>query len=192
MSATAMIDFKDYELLVSNITTLHETSKDASDKDNIQYMTDSNVKVVDFDKVKECYHNLYAQDNQKDLISSADALAKTSESLVLIEFKNGNMQNSDQKRKVKEKLRDSLLLLSGIIDKSIAYSRVNVDFVLVYNEDKDKSRLSISKHILREANEELIRFDLERFKHVYLREIHTYTKAEFNRYLGELIDCIDK
>lgn len=60
-----MIDFKDYDLFISNITTLHETSKDASDKDNIQYMTDSNVKVVDFDKVKECYHNLYAQDNQK-------------------------------------------------------------------------------------------------------------------------------
>ena len=146
-----MIDFRNYALLVGNITTLHETSKDASNKDNIQYMTDSNVKVVDFDKVKECYHNLYAQDNQKDLISSADALAKTSESLVLIEFKNGNMQNSDQKRKVKEKLRDSLLLLSGIIDKSTAYSRVNVDFVLVYNEDKDKPRLSISKHILRKS-----------------------------------------
>lgn len=190
MSVTAMIDFRNYALLVGNITTLHETSKDASNKDNIQYMTDSNVKVVDFDKVKECYHNLYAQDNQKDLISSADALAKTSESLVLIEFKNGNMQNSDQKRKVKEKLRDSLLLLSGIIDKSIAYSRVNVDFVLVYNEDKDKSRLSISKHISGNANEEFIRFDLKRFKHVYLREIHTYTKAEFNRYLGKLIDCI--
>lgn len=190
MSVTAMIDFRNYALLVGNITTLHETSKDASDKDNIQYMTDSNLKVVDFDKVKECYHSLYARSKQKDLISSADALAKTSESLVLIEFKNGNMQNSDQKRKVKEKLRDSLLLLSGIIDKSIAYSRVNVDFVLVYNEDKDKSRLDISKHFLGKGGEELIRFDLERFKHVYLREIHTYTKAEFSYYLDELIDCI--
>lgn len=65
MSVTAMINFKDYELLVSNITTLHETSKDASDKENIQYMTDSNLKVVDFDKVKECYHSLYAHSRQK-------------------------------------------------------------------------------------------------------------------------------
>ena len=35
------------------------------------------------------------------------------------------------------------------------------------------------------GNEELIRFDLERYKHLYFHEVHTYTKAEFDKYIEE-------
>ena len=44
------------------------------------------------------------------------------------------------------------------------------------------SREAIAKHFLGKAKEELIRFDLERFKTLYFRNVHTYSKEEFKAY----------
>ena len=36
------------------------------------------------------------------------------------------------------------------------------------------------------AREELIRFDLERYKKLYFKDVHTYPKEEFETYLQAL------
>lgn len=116
--------------------------------------------------------------------------------IIFLEFKNGIVNN----RNIKDKARDSLLIFLGIIKKSIEYSRRYIDFVVVYNAEKNPvssqekerrlqetpSRVSIATCLMNKAGEEFIRFDLERYKTLYYRNIHTYTKENFDRYLLSL------
>ena len=102
-------------------------------------------------------------------------------------------------RNIKDKIRDSLLLFCDLTKQTISDTRKNLDFIVVYNEEKNPlpnqfkkqavsdapSRIAIGKYFLGKGNEELIRFDLERYKHLYFREVHTYTKAEFDKYIEE-------
>lgn len=55
MRGTAVIRLKDYDIFSTHITSLKESSKDDSDKNNIQYMKMSTVDVVDFDAIR---HNI--------------------------------------------------------------------------------------------------------------------------------------
>ena len=127
-----MISLNDYELFRTQ-KSLKELSIDDSDADNIQYMTNSQLSAVDFDIAKRTYVNsLGLSEEQAD---SVDALLQTNDSIAFIEFKNGKMNN--EKRKVKDKIKDSLLLFSAITGKTISYTRQKADFVLVYNVEKN-------------------------------------------------------
>lgn len=188
-----MISLNDYELFRTQ-KTLKELSIDDSDADNIQYMTNSRLSAVDFDIAKRTYVNsLGLSEDQAD---SVDALLQTNDSIAFIEFKNGKMNN--EKRKVKDKIRDSLLLFSAITGKTISDTRLKADFVLVYNLEKNplpnqmkkdlvqesQARTEIAKHFLQKGKQEFIRFDLERFRTLYFREVHTHSKEEFEEYLA--------
>jgi len=192
-----MINLNNYELFQKR-ATLKELSKDTTDPNNTQYMTNSGKNAIDFDKVKETYESRLGLTGKH--ASSVDAITHTSDSIVFIEFKNGNMKN--EKAKVKEKLRDSLLVFGGITDKTISYAREKIDYVLVYNEHKNPlpnqltrdivqespSRTAIAKHIAQKGKEEFILFDLERFKRLYFREVHTFTETEFESFTEKLAD----
>lgn len=52
-----MIDLEQYPLFAENKATLKQTSMDDSIKDEIQYMTESQMEVIDFDMVKRYYAN---------------------------------------------------------------------------------------------------------------------------------------
>lgn len=52
-----MIDVMDHEIFACNISTLKEMSKDDSQK-IAEYMTESEIKAVNFDMVKRMYANL--------------------------------------------------------------------------------------------------------------------------------------
>lgn len=187
-----MINLDDYPLFLIK-SSLRELSRDASDENNIQYMTASEAQAIDFDGVKERYeHDLGLIGEHA---SSVDAILTTPESIVFIEFKNGNMKA--EKAKVKTKLRDSLLIFGDITEKTITYTRQKVDYILVYNEQKNPlpnqltrhveqdvpSRRFIAKHIAQKGKQEFILYDLERFKKLYFREVHTYTQHEFDAFL---------
>lgn len=186
-----MIKIDDYDILCDNKMTLKELSKDDSDNENIEYVTDSMLVATNFDLVKRLYTNSLGL--SEEVVSSADALVETNDSIALIEFKNGTVVN----REIKNKARDSLLILCDIIEKEISYTRKYLDFVLVYNESKNplpnqytkgvvrdsSSRLNISKYFLQKGKEEIVLYDLNRYKGIYFREIHTYTQEEFEEYL---------
>lgn len=188
-----MINLNDYKIFSSNISNLKELSKDDSDKDNIFYMTDSLKGAVDFDAVKTDYLN--GMKKSEECATSVDGIFKTSKHMVFVEFKNGNMKN--EKRKVKDKIRDSLLMFCDITGKHIADTREWLEFILVYNIDKNPirnqsvkntvqesySRLEIAKYFTNKAKEEFIRFDLEKYKTLYFKDVHTYSKSEFDEYL---------
>lgn len=189
-----MINLNDYEIFCQNRAPLKMLSCDDSDLSNIKYMTESDIMAINFDKVKQIYVN--SLDLSEDNAASVDGLAPMSDGIVFIEFKNGKVNN----RNVKDKVRDSLLIFCDITKQDIDYTRNSTEFVLVYNEKKNPlpnqykkdlqpsppSLTYISKRIAQMGKSEFILFDLERYKSLYFRDVHTYSQEEFEEYLSKL------
>ena len=165
-------------------TTLKETSKDDSDISNIKYMVDSEIEVVDFDKVKQVYTKQLSI--SEEAICSVDGIARIDQNILFVEFKNGKVQN----RNIKDKIRDSVILFNDILETTITYMRNNCVFILVYNEEKNPlpnqctrgvaiSRGKITKKLLQLGNQELVLFDLKKYEKIFFKEVHTYTIDEF-------------
>lgn len=187
-----MINLESYKIFRENKETLKEASKDDSDISNVQYMTESKKEAVNFDRVKRHYVN--ALGLSEDNAASVDAIMQWEDHIDFIEFKNGKVNN----RNVKDKIRDSLLLFLDITGKNIQYSRENLDFIVVYNLEKNPlpnqlkkgtpqespSSIAIADYFLKKAHKKLIRFDLERYEKLYFRKIHTYPKEKFEEYLN--------
>ncbi len=179
-----MIDVSGYKILEENRSTLKKLSWDNS---NNSFMTDSTHEAVDFDKVKTKYTNNL--DLSEENAKSVDALTVIANEDVFIEFKNGNMKN--EKKSVESKIRDSLLILGDIVGCNISQTRETMNFILVYNKEKNpdreqrNSRNLISEHIMGKADMEKIRFGLEKFQSLYFKEVHTYDEMQFKKYLED-------
>ncbi len=182
---------EDYPIFSDHMDTLKEMSKDTSEGQP-QYMTERMEEAVNFDLVKRTYANTL--ELSEDTASSCDSLLFLSTGPIFIEFKNGKVKAAE----IKTKIRDSLLIYGGITGQSISDTRTEMEFVLVYNEQKNPdrsqsvsppddtpSRVAIAEHLANRAKVEHIRFDLERFQKLYFRAVHTYTPGEFEKYLAE-------
>lgn len=187
----------------------NSTLKDTSyDEDNKVYMVDCELEVCSFDDVKEWYVKNripLAKPNPK----SNDALFFDKEEGFFIEFKNGKINNAVN-FELNKKIYDSLLMLFdlGYVDSngrevdSISYTRENMNYILVYNEekylqvgatrqtkegfDRQKVEVTASKHrdllfstVKKLANDELIKFGLDQFRNYLFKNVHTYTVKEF-------------
>ncbi len=182
-----MIDLDGYSLFFRNKAKLKDTSKDCT---NNEYMTFSEREVVNFDLVKRQYANDLGLSEEN--ATSVDALMSYKGGLQLIEFKNGKVNN----REIKDKARDSLLIFLDIIGKNLSYSRTNMDFFVIYNMEKNPlphqalndspSLVYISECIMEKSGQEFIRFGLERYKGLYFKDVHTYSKEKFDLYLNDL------
>jgi hypothetical protein len=121
----------------------NSTLKDTSyDEDNKVYMVDCELEVCSFDDVKEWYVK-----NRIPLVKpnpkSNDALFFDKEEGFFIEFKNGKINNAVN-FELNKKIYNSLLMLFDLeyVDSngrevdSISYTRENMNYILVYNEEK--------------------------------------------------------
>lgn len=159
-----------------------ETLKEIShDRANREYMTESKVKAVDFDQVASDYEKRWGLKLNRP--SSADALYYDKEHQVFIEFKNGDL--SHEIKKVKKKIRDSILMFCDITDSNMRYTRENMVFILVYNEEKSP-KSNIKAHFTQKAQMETVRFGLSVYGGSYFKRIHTLTAKEFDRYLEQI------
>ena len=125
-----MIDFSKSNKLTTYQKSLKEISFDRANK---QYMTQSEFKAIDFDCVKDFYYSG---------LRSNDALVITDFSkgnFLFIEFKNGNIKSELEKEKIRSKIGESLLILNDIIQENLTFDKHNINFILVYNKDKNKS-----------------------------------------------------
>ena len=177
-------------------STLKETSYDGANK---EYMTDSLLEVIDFDKVKLQYCNLLGLEGE--VPKSCDALLFLQNKTIFIEFKNGKVETFD----VRKKIYDSVLIFSDLKKCTISETRKNIEYILVYNEEKNKnskdcrefskreiqeskSFKSISNSISKLAKKEIIRFRIGDFQNYILKDIHTYTMEEFEEKLTKIIE----
>lgn len=188
-----MINIEEYPILKNHITTLQETSL-ADGSSVAEYMTESQIEVVNFDKVKDDYvGNLHLPIRP----TSNDALHITSGGNdTFIEFKNGSLWQEKKRAEVRSKIYNSVLMLTDIIGENISYTRKHLNYILVYNETKNpddeninvktevqdsQAREEISESVFKLANERKIRFGLERFKGYCFKEVATYTQEEFEQ-----------
>lgn len=189
-----MVKLDLYPILQNNRCSLKEISKDDSGPNDVQYMTSSEKAVINFDLVKRHYVNQLGL--SEDVATSVDAILPFADGILFVEFKNGKVDN----RNIKDKARDSLLIFLEIIGENISFSRNNIDFVVVYNLEKNPlpnqlkkgqlqetpSRVFIADHFMEKAKKEFIRFDLKRYEKLYFKNVHTYPKERFEEYLQKL------
>ncbi|WBB29705.1 hypothetical protein [Parvimonas micra] len=193
-----MTKIYDVEIFKNNISTLKETSKD---NENNKYMTELEFEVVNFDKVKDEYIRKYKTATE---IRSVDSLVCINDLDSFVEFKNGvisyyknSEKDSDEISEhclkkdilydIDWKIRDSLLVFCDVLGETISYTRQNLDFILVYNEDKNKYRDDLKNAIFKKSNDELVKFGFKKYE-IFFRKVHTYTEKSLNRYIkGDLI-----
>lgn len=187
------------------------TLKDTScDSDNGKYMVDSQLQVCSFDEIKNWY--------VKNKIPFANLVPKSNDALFFgenesffIEFKNGKIDN-EVNFELNKKIYDSLLILfdlnyedaNGNVVNSLSYSRANMNYILVYNEEiysnagptrqtiegfcrqqerqkESRHRNKLYKTIRNLANQEFIKFGLDQFKNYLFKNVYTYTVEEFEK-----------
>ena len=185
------MDLKSY-----NTSTLKQTSKDDN---NEEYMTESTIRVINFDSVGG---DKYSKNNKLNIqLKTNDVLfLHNDKKYTFIEFKNGKLLDKTNKIDIKKlkdielKILNSLFVLGDIEEKSLSSLKEITDYILVYNEEKNtpNERNSISEignYFINQGNissektkterEEIICFGLEKFKGYCFKNIHTYSKEEF-------------
>ncbi len=190
-------EFNDIPIFKNNMTTFKETSYDKDGKEP-GYMTNSEIQVINFDKVKDCYIKDMSLTG-KPCSNDALYIGKNSK-IFFVEFKNGNLEKNKQKIfNVYNKIYDSLLIFNDIVHQNISFCRENLYFILVYNESKncseeretkqeDSPKAMISKRIHNKAKKKFVRFGLEKFEKIYFKEVFTYTESEFENLFLSLIN----
>ena len=179
------------------------------DNENDIYMSNSQMQVCSFDKVKEWYVSEkipLANPNPK----SNDALYFGENECYFIEFKNGKITNQVN-FEINKKIYDSLFILfdleyrdkKGNLVNSISYTRSSMTYILVYNEENSlnsrptrqteegknrQQEVSSSRHrnelyktMRKLAKEEFILFGLDQFENYLFKKVHTYTEKEFEQ-----------
>lgn len=196
MRGGILIKFEDYPILNNHLSTLKDTSIDFHDQDNIQYMTNSERKAVNFDDVKGEYIEKLSL---VEVPKSNDALFMTRYNmLIFVEFKNGFMDGK-KKFDVRKKIYDSVIILTDILDSGISKQRDQLEYILVYNEDVNKGEADVlkkasyvqpskaydalAKTIFGMAKKEYVCFNIDIFKNYCFKDVHTYTEKEFEEYL---------
>ena len=187
---------KKMDLKIYNTSTLKQTSKDDN---NQEYMTESTIRVINFDSVGG---DKYSKNNKLNIqLKTNDVLfLHNDKKYTFIEFKNGKLLDKTNKIDIKKlkdielKILNSLFVLGDIEEKSLSSLKEITDYILVYNEEKNtpNERNSISEignYFINQGNissektkterEEIICCGLEKFKGYCFKNIHTYSKEEF-------------
>ena len=179
-----------------NNSSLKDTSKDKK-----EYMTNSEkIKVINFDNLsKKGYSKMLRLKVQSFPFKTNDALYLDVENnkFIFIEFKNGSFSVNEKNFKEKElpqlelKIIGSMYILQEITGKSFKELREITDYILVYNKEKNPhifSAVDMGNYIvnLGTLNNKKIRnlkegisFGLEKFKGYCFKNVHTYSKEEF-------------
>ena len=174
--------------------------KDTS-KDKKEYMTNSEkIKVINFDNLsKKGYSKMLRLKGQSFPFKTNDALYLDVENnkFIFIEFKNSSFSVNEKNFKEKElpqlelKIIGSMYILQEITGKSFKELREITDYILVYNKEKNPhifSAVDMGNYIVNLGTlnnkkitnpKEGISFGLEKFKGYCFKNVHTYSKEEF-------------
>ena len=171
--------YTDYHEINIHQATLRKCSYDAAHN---EYMTLSELPVINFDDVKTDYLNHRGYTEEK--AHSVDAIVNGPDQLLyMIEFKNGDIKK--ERKSIQLKVRDSILLICDICKRSISYTRKEVVFVLVYNEERSHLDWE-TKRMLRFVNcsgHSIPFMDLDKIEGFIVRKVHMLTVKQFEERL---------
>ena len=188
-----MLELKELEHFSDELTSLKETSYD---EDNDTYLTNLDVKVYDFDKIKERYVKelkTYLSLSSIPSFRSNDALYNKNGKLIFIEFKNGCITSKMGKEKIRSKISESLLILTDILDATLKEMRDVCCYVLVYNKNKneqfEKQRNSkinkIAAYFANCAGTNHLISEFDRYR-VFFHKVYTINEDELESVLDKL------
>lgn len=161
------------------VCTLKKTSKDIT---NGEYMCESSLQVMNFDKMPRIYQEEHICHVQP---KSNDALYITQDDRwYFVEFKNGKPSKAD----IHSKVYDSVIMLIDLgIIPDFNFARENICYILVYNQQKNqglgqsKSREEIYSYMGERAKKEICLWDIDHFENYILKEAHTYSCETFQK-----------
>ena len=141
------IDLKKY-----NTSTLKQTSKDDNNK---EYMTEcESIKVIDFDSFGTKYFGKKMKKLNIKLKTNDVLFLKENGKYTFIEFKNVNFQidrnnkiNIEKLKELEEKILGSIFILLDVTKMNFNEIIENVDYILVYNKEKNSSFADIGNLI---------------------------------------------
>jgi len=170
--------------LPEQLNTIRTLKREFVDTTNKEFLVDSNLKVINFDQFSKKYSSKFHLPVQP---KTNDALYIDQDGKwTFIEFKNGNMKPAD----IYRKLYDSLIMLNEFEFVSWEFSRKNITYILVYNEDEynsqygeglqvSASRTKIYNGIRNRANQTRNLYDLKKLEGYLFESIYTYNQDEF-------------
>lgn len=183
------------EILKGHMGTMRKVSYDES---KAVYMSDSRLRVINFDKIPKEYAR---GKGWTGVPASNDALYIDEDGgWYFIEFKNGTVEKAD----LLKKIYDSLIMLLDLgIIPDILFIQKNIQYILVYNQEKyqrvqqSESRSRNQSYLLRLAKTEEILFGMEKLEGYLLKDVHTYTKEDFQEKFIKIMEkqelrCIKK
>lgn len=205
---TNIKDKIEIDIFIKNKKSLLEVSLDDSDKNNTVNMVDADKDiskdiVIDFDDVKTAFCKKFHK--SYEVFKSADALfySEIKNKLIFVEFKNGKVKD------IKTKLKDSLLVFSNILDINLEFCRKYLEYIVVYNYEKNKQYVEQEKDKYRKedqnksqslseeyidgfvkrvsnfAKDEIILWGLGIMEDICVSKVHTYTVDDFVKYYSD-------
>lgn len=149
------------------------------DESNQEYMSNSKQEIFNFDKVKCNFANKYYIKPPK----SVDGCMQKENSVILIEFKNGNI-DGDCKKDVCDKIFSSMSILSIIVDEKISNLKHKCQFILVYNQNKNGD-LNIYSNLNKDANQHSKVFDLSGYEKLCFNKTYILSENKFETFLQQ-------
>jgi hypothetical protein len=169
-------------------TTLKETS---FDDHNQEYMTQSTLQVINFDKLKEEFFKKINNDTNRMFCSNDALFICNDDEIYMIEFKNGKIDQNTIYNLFWKNF-DSILIYMHYKVQDIERIKSNLNYILVYNEEKNKdlpgtnqsisqsnSRNQLGQSLAKKAKKEFIQFGLGYFKDYIFKDVYTLNKSQF-------------
>lgn len=168
------------------IYTLKKTSqyeKEINGKKYKKYMTDSQLEVVNFDRFKGWYlSNLHKTGYPTGYdLKSVDALyIPNADVLIFIEFKSGNVNESD----IRKKVSDSVIIYLDYKDEKLSNFRKNSKFILVVSEDSREHLASIFDNKGGANKKQNTKSDYRNFKGFYFSDVKIISPSTLEKELN--------
>lgn len=150
------------------------------------YMTEHAQKVISMDAVMDGY--LIKRGMHKGDAKSVDALYMLSSGkLCMVEFKNGEFTPAE----IIEKALSSVLMFNEITETNISFTRENMVFVLVYNQEVKhvNYRQLYAEQRSHRQKERISLFKLDHLNHFCFSQVEEIEKTEFDssKFVKELM-----
>ena len=167
-------------------TSLSKVKKSDSEEYITTYMTDSENKVINADKLIKKYNSKYKFSIK---VSSVDAIYKfTNGNIYLIEFKSGSVNKED----VYKKAYDTYIALLELkLIKNINDSKRRAVYIMVYKEeyfDYNAKIKSTVKGYINKFRKNKDYYKIGYFEGYLFKESFACTKDDFNKYIVSEFD----
>ena len=167
---------------------LKSISEISYDKSNNEYMTDSMLKAVDFDEVKNQFVSTMGTRGCPAPRSNDALYIDRNDDYYFIEFKNGKINNYE----LMQKNYDSTFILAVVLSEKFEILKKKLNYILVYNETKYPNekvedryvqesayRDKIGKNFSKKSNTSFVKFNQGFFENYLFSKVYTLDKSEF-------------